>query len=159
MSNYRDKKPDKMGRKRRLSLDYDDHALSSMSYADLRNENFDHDPARMAVQPANVPSGDSLEDKLAYFKGKDENSQHHFFTQITVKEWDHCGDWFLEQFSSVVQRMKDSRQAKRQLVEQFESEIASREEMVRGKVESIDRTLKDLKQEGEGMMRGKDVDV
>jgi hypothetical protein len=146
-------------RKRRLSLDYDDAALHSMSYSDLHNEAFDHDPTRVAVQAATEPSGQSLEDRLVHYKDKDENGQHHFFTEISVPEWEACGDWFLEQFSEVVQKMKTRRQNKRKMVAAFESEIAAREKTVRVKVEMIDRTLGDLKREGDQMMQGRDRDL
>jgi len=154
-SSQRDKTT---SRKRRLSLDYDDAALHSMSYSDLRDQAFDYDPARVAIQAATVPTGEGLEDKLAYFKDKDENSQHHFFTQVSVREWDACGDWFLEQFEGVVRKMRARRQAKREMVATFEAEISEREKTVRTKVELIDRTLGDLKKEGDMMMEGRDVD-
>ena len=146
-------------KKRRLSLDYDDHALHSMSYSDLKKEVFDYDPARVAIQAAAVPTGECLEDKLAYYKTKDENAQHHFFTQVSVQEWETCGDWFLQQFSLVVNEMRSRRHAKRKLVADFEAEIADREKTVRSKVESIDRTLNELKKDGEVMMKGRDVDL
>ncbi len=156
-SSRREKKNE--NRKRRLSLDYDDHALHSMSYSDLKKELFDHDPARVAVRAATVPTGDSIDEKLAYYKDKDENSQHHFFTQIPVSEWEACGDWFLEQFTGVMQKMRARRHEKRTLVAAFEAEIAERENTVRTKVENIERTLDELKQEGEVMMRGREVEM
>jgi hypothetical protein len=44
-------------------------------------------------------------------------------------------------------------------VQQFEEEVAAREEAVRSKIEGIGRTLEELKQEGQTMMEGKEVDV
>lgn len=146
-------------KKRRMSLDYDDHMLHRMSYSELKNEAFDHDPARAAVQTAKPPSGDSLAEKLEHYKGQDENAQHHFFTQISVAEWDECGDWFLERFGEVVGRIKAARREKRKIVARFEEQISAREDIVRGRMENIERTLASLKQEGEGMMKGKEVDL
>lgn len=144
----------KMGRKRRNSLDYDDSMLHSMSYSDLRVEPFDHDPTRVVTQAATPPKL-SLEDRLVQHKNKDGNSQHRFFTEMSMREWDDCGDWFLTQFSELSNRIREKRQVKRKKVAEFETEIAEREEMVRAKMESIDRTLDKLKDDGEGMMRGK----
>ncbi|KAL1887578.1 hypothetical protein Sste5346_010132 [Sporothrix stenoceras] len=148
-------------RKRRHSPDYDDSMLHAMSYSELRDEPFDHDPARMAIhQPPTAPAKlATIEDRLVHFKGKDANSQHHFFTEMSVTEWDECGDWFLTQFAELSNKIREKRQAKRRRMADFEDEITEREKTVRHKAESIERTLGDLRHEGEGMMRGKVVDL
>ncbi|KAK3307594.1 extracellular mutant protein 11-domain-containing protein [Chaetomium strumarium] len=147
-------------RKRRQSLDYDDAELHGMSYADLHKQAFDFDPQAAALQQAAVPpAGGSIEERLEHYKSKGSMDQHEFFTRISIDEWDEAGDWFLAQFGSIMQRLKQARKAKRQLVQQFEDEIAAREEAVRSKIDGIGRTLEDLKQEGQTMMQGKDVDV
>jgi hypothetical protein len=149
----------KASKKRPRSLDYDDAELSKMSYSELRMQNFDFDPQTASMQAAVVPSGDSIESKLKYYKGQDSIAQHQFFTQLSVQDWELSGDWFLDEFSKVVQKMKNARQAKRRMIERFEGEISAREEAVRGKTEGIGRTLQELKQEGQNMMQGKDVDL
>ncbi|KAL1865428.1 hypothetical protein VTK73DRAFT_5242 [Phialemonium thermophilum] len=146
-------------RKRRLSLDYNDAELNAMDYDSLRQQAFDFDPQTAALQQTAVPTGDSLEDKLEHYKDKDSLEQHQFFTHISIQEWEDAGDWFLGQFSAVVQKMKEARKSKRAMIAKFEAEIAAREEAVRGKIEGIGRTLQELKQEGQNMMQGKDVDV
>ncbi|KAH8911469.1 hypothetical protein BR93DRAFT_342450 [Coniochaeta sp. PMI_546] len=144
---------------REASPDYNDAELNAMSYAELQKQDFDYDPQAAAMQQTSVPSGNSLEDKLTYYKDKDSLDQHHFFTQISIGDWEEAGDWFLDQFSSVVQKLKTARREKREMVAQFEKEINGREEAVRIKMEGIGRTLQELKQEGQNMMSGKDVDV
>ncbi|KAK4240358.1 extracellular mutant protein 11-domain-containing protein [Achaetomium macrosporum] len=147
-------------RKRRQSLDYDDAELHAMSYADLHKQAFDFDPQAAALQQTAVPpAGGSIEERLEHYKNKGSMDQHEFFTRISIDEWDEAGDWFLAQFGGIMQRLKQARKAKRQLVQQFEDEIAAREEAVRSKIDGIGRTLEDLKQEGQTMMQGKDVDV
>lgn len=130
-----------------------------MSYAELQKQDFDYDPQTAAMQQTSVPAGNSLEDKLAYYKDKDSLDQHQFFTQIPIGDWEDAGDWFLDQFSGIVQKLKKARKEKREMVAQFEAEINGREEAVRIKMEGIGRTLQELKQEGQNMMSGKDVDV
>ncbi|KJR87175.1 uncharacterized protein SPSK_01654 [Sporothrix schenckii 1099-18] len=154
----RDKKP---SRKRRHSPDYDDSVLHAMNYSELRDEPFDHDPARMAVRPPPAAPAKlaTMEDRLLHFKTKDANSQHHFFTDMSVNEWDECGDWFLTQFAELSNKIRAKRQAKRRRMADFEAEVAEREKAVRLKAESIERTLGDLRHEGEGMMRGKVVEL
>lgn len=147
-------------KKRRLSVDYNDQELLSMAYADLKNESFDHDPARSAVQRANTPSsGDTLVQKLSHYQNQDENSQHHFFTQLSVGEWDECGDWFLDRFGEMVGEIKSARREKRETVSQYENQISAREQVVRSRTEKIEQALTSLKHEGEGMMKGKDINL
>ncbi|KAK0701658.1 extracellular mutant protein 11-domain-containing protein [Lasiosphaeria miniovina] len=147
-------------RKRRHSLDYNDAELHAMSYSDLRGQEFDFDPQAAALQQqAALPAGGPIEERLEHYKRKGSLDQHEFFTRITVDEWDEAGDWFLEQFTSVVQNMKKARRNKRKLIQSFEGEVAAREEAVRVKIEGIGRTLEDLKQEGQTMMQGKDMDL
>lgn len=129
-----------------------------MSYNDLMKQDFDYDP-RTAVLQQTVPSGTSIEDRLEYYKDKDGLDQHQFFTQISIKEWEDSGDWFLEQFGGIIKKMKEARKNKRNIVSRFENEVAAREEAVRSKTEGIGRTLQELRQEGQTMMQGKDVDV
>ncbi|CAK7262446.1 hypothetical protein SEPCBS57363_000033 [Sporothrix epigloea] len=148
-----------IGRKRRQSLDYDDSLLHSMNYSELRDEPFDHDPTRVAVRAQAVPANLSMEDRLIHFQSKDANSQEQFFTEMPMQEWDECGDWFLSQFAELSNKIREKRQAKRRRMADFEAEISEREKTVRLKAESIERTLGDLRHEGEGMMRGKVVDL
>ncbi|EPE06047.1 hypothetical protein F503_02876 [Ophiostoma piceae UAMH 11346] len=148
----------KQNRKRHHSPDYDDSMLHSMSYSELRDEPFDHDPARMAVQAPAVPANLSIEDRLGHFKTKEATSQRHFFTEMSMHEWDESGDWFLEQFAALSNKIREKRQAKRRKIAEFEAEITERENTVRHKAESIERTLGDLRNEGEGMMRNRVVD-
>jgi hypothetical protein len=146
-------------RKRRQSLDYNDAELHAMSYSELRAQDFDFDPQAAALQQTTLPAGGTIEERLEHYRTKGSLAQHEFFTRLSMDEWDEAGDWFLEQFGGVMQRFKKARKAKRQLIQQFEAEIAAREEAVRAKIEGIGRTLEDLKQEGQTMMEGKDMDL
>ncbi|KAK4180841.1 extracellular mutant protein 11-domain-containing protein [Triangularia setosa] len=161
-------KPSTKSLKRRQSLDYNDAELHRMSYSDLRNEAFDYDPQAVAAieqqtavkqQQAPPHPGGNIEQRMEYYKNQGSLDQHQFFTRISVDEWDEAGDWFLGQFGAVVQKFKKARKDKRQLIAQFEDEIYTREEAVRGKIEGIGRTLEDLKHEGQTMMQGKDTDL
>ncbi|KAK4226190.1 extracellular mutant protein 11-domain-containing protein [Podospora fimiseda] len=146
--------------KRRMSLDYNDAELHAMSFSDLKNQAFDYDPQAAALQQTTiVPKNGTVEERMLHYKDKGSIDQHQFFTRMSVDEWDEAGDWFLEQFSNVVQKIKKARKAKRTLMTQFEEEISAREEAVRGKIEGIGKTLEELKQEGQTMMQGKDTDL
>lgn len=145
-------------KKRRRNIDYDDDMLQRMSFTDLQNEPFDHDPTRELVQSPAKPRADNLDDRLHFYRAKDENVQSQFFTQMSVRDWEDSGDWFLEQFGNIVDRMRGARQRKRKMVDDYEMEVSIREEAVRRKKESIDRKLSKLKQDGDAMMKGKEID-
>ncbi|KAK4159758.1 extracellular mutant protein 11-domain-containing protein [Cladorrhinum sp. PSN259] len=146
--------------KRRISLDYNDAELHAMSFSDLKKQAFDFDPQAAALQQTAIPpTGGTIEERMEHYKSKGSIDQHQLFTRMTVNEWDEAGDWFLEQFSNVVQKIKKARKTKRTLMTQFEEEISAREEAVRGKIEGIGKTLEELKQEGQTMMEGKDTEL
>lgn len=158
----------KESKKRRLSPDYNDADLHRMSYADLLQQDFDYDPQQAALQqPPRQPSAPlllnpeaaSLEDRLEFYQKQGGLDQHTFFTRMPMREWDEAGDWFLARFGDVVNRMREARKNKRKLVEAFETEISTREEAVRVKVEGIAKTLEDFKAEGRSMMEGKEMDL
>ncbi|KAI1377687.1 extracellular mutant protein 11-domain-containing protein [Hypoxylon crocopeplum] len=145
-------------KKRQYELDYDDGALAAMDYRELRNEAFDFDPAQAEAQSVIGPPRGTLPEKLDHFYDKDKASQKKFFTTMSVNDWETSGDWFLERFGEVMQRFKETRKTKRELIAGFENEIAERGEAVRNKMQGIDHTLAELKTEGEGMMIGKEFD-
>ena len=146
-------------KKRRHSPDYNDAELDAMSYSDLRKQDFDYDPQAAALRQTAVPVGGTIQDRLQHYMDTDDHlAQHSFFAKITVREWEDAGDWFMDQFTDVMQKMKTARKEKRSLMTQYEDEISAREEAVRGKIEGIEHTLDDLKQEGQTMMQGKDVE-
>ncbi|CAN8103005.1 unnamed protein product [Discula destructiva] len=144
--------------KRAHAIDYDDDALQSMSFEELRNEPFDHDPTREVPQSPAKPPVDNLRDRLKFYGGKDEGAQTQLFTQMSVRDWEDSGDWFLEQFGDIVRRMKEARQAKRRMADHFETEVSDRAEAVRSKKENIDRKLSKLKDDSFAMMKGKELD-
>ncbi|KAI0852993.1 extracellular mutant protein 11-domain-containing protein [Daldinia vernicosa] len=145
-------------KKRQYELDYDDGALAAMDYSELKDEVFDFDPAQAEAQSAIGPPRGTLPEKLDHFFDKDQESQMEFFSKMPVKDWEISGDWFLERFGEVMQRFREARQAKRTVIQDFENEIADRDEAVRSKIRTIDSTLAELKNEGEGMMNGKEFD-
>ncbi|KAK7928010.1 hypothetical protein PG985_005008 [Apiospora marii] len=145
-------------KKRHFEPDYDDGALAAMQYDDLKNEDFDHDPAQAESRSILLPRQGTLPDKLQHYLNKDQEAQATFFTSMPVGDWDDAGDWFLEKFGGVMNRLKEARQAKRQMMEDFENEVAEREDAVRNKMDGIDRTLVDLKSEGAKLMSRTDFE-
>lgn len=145
-------------KKRSFELDYDDSALAAMKYSELKNQDFDYDPAKAESHSAQRTAQGTLPEKLDHFLHKDPNAQSAFFTSMPVRDWDDSGDWFLERFGDIMHHLIDNRKNKRKLAEDFENEIAERETAVRTKMHGIDHTLSDLRNEGEGLMKGKELE-
>ncbi|KAI8153562.1 hypothetical protein K4K49_010206 [Colletotrichum sp. SAR 10_70] len=143
-------------KRRRGSCDYADDELAGMTYSELREQAFDDDPTKKSLKGIGPLTGDSLPAKLDHFQGQREADQKQFFMQMPVSDWERSGDWFLEQFSQITQKVKVARQNKRNMVEQFENEIATREEAVRLRAESIAKKLNQIKHKGEDMLADKE---
>ncbi|EFQ33155.1 hypothetical protein CGRA01v4_08808 [Colletotrichum graminicola] len=148
---------DKSRKRGRESCDYADDELKGMSYSQLREQPFDDDPARTSLRPMGPLTGDSLPVKIEHFRGQREADQREFFRQMTVSDWERSGDWFLEQFGQVAQKLKEARKSKRDMVDRFETEIAGREEAVRVRAENISKKLETIKHKGEDMLADKEV--
>ncbi|KAK2000662.1 hypothetical protein LX36DRAFT_654185 [Colletotrichum falcatum] len=148
---------DKSRKRGRESYDYADDELKGMPYSQLREQLFDDDPARTSLRPVGPLTGDSLPAKLEHFRGQREADQKEFFRQMTVSDWERSGDWFLEQFGQVAQKLKEARKSKRDMVDRFETEIASREEAVRVRTENISKKLDTIKHKGEDMLADKEI--
>ncbi|GKT92822.1 LOW QUALITY PROTEIN: hypothetical protein Ct61P_10672 [Colletotrichum tofieldiae] len=148
---------DKSRKRRRDSCDYADDELQGMTYSQLREQPFDDDPARTSLRPVGPLTGDSLPVKIEHFKGQREADQKEFFKQMTVSDWERSGDWFLDQFGQIAQKLKEARKNKRDMVDRFEGEIASREEAVRVRTENISKKLNKIKHKGEDMLADKEI--
>lgn len=135
-------------KRRRHSLDYEDNVLHEMSFEELRNQSFDVNPQAASAQNGSINSAATLEQRLARFENHGQYEQRKFFTGINIDEWEACGDWFVDRFGDIMKRMRDARRAKRQMIRQFEDEVAHREEAVRHRSEVIDEKLKTMKENG-----------
>lgn len=156
MSNGLSQKP-KDKKRRRGSPDYDDRALTSMSYTDLQRQPFDFDPSKVAEQNGSGIDADTLDARLEQARDVGESEQRHFFATMSINEWEESGDWFVDQFTDFMQRMKQARQNKRRIIQGFEYEAATREEAVRLRTEAIDRKLAKMKQDGQRVVEDKEI--
>ncbi|KAH6607703.1 hypothetical protein Trco_004016 [Trichoderma cornu-damae] len=149
-------------KRRRGSLDYDDMALSNMSYTELQREPFDFDPSKATTHIGLGGSAGTLGAKLEQYQHQSEKEQRFMFRSMTVDDWEEAGDWFADQFAEIMHKLREARRNKRRTMQEFEHEAASREEAVRQRTEAIDRKLTKMKQDGqrvvtpnEGLVRQK----
>ncbi|KAL7933618.1 extracellular mutant protein 11 domain-containing protein [Trichoderma chlorosporum] len=144
--------PPKDKKRRRGSLDYDDAALGAMSYADLQNEPFDFDPSKVTTQAVSGDTPEARAAKLEQGQRQTEKEQRLMFASMDTEDWEEAGDWFAEQFSEIMHKMRVVRRNKRKVIEGFEKEAASREEAVRQQTVAIDQKLGQMLQDGQRMM-------
>jgi hypothetical protein len=142
----------------RLDPDYGDDELRGMTYPQLKAQSWEDVPnapqlkVPKELQGRDVSLGEQIE---FYSKHGDETAQAEFFGSISTSEWEHAGDIFLEKFADLLKKFKDARQAKRNMVAQFEAEIEAREKAVRGKSDILEKEFKEMKASGESVLRGK----
>jgi hypothetical protein len=141
-------------KRRRPSPEYDDIALSSMSFTALRQQPFDFDPSKEEQKGTGV-NPDNVETKLDQFRHLGEKEQHDLFSNMSMENWETSGEWFVSEFSGIMQRLMEARKNKRRIIQDFEQEAADREEAVRLKTQSIDRKLSKMKQDGQRVVEDK----
>jgi hypothetical protein len=133
--------------------DYDPDTLDTMDYDQLKSESFDTDPRA----PAHSLSTDMLQkplvERLTFVQQNlDAGKQSEFFHALPTTEWEDAGDWFLDQFSSIIQRTKQARQKKRKLAQGFEDEIEKRHKHVSKKQHQVEDAMRKMQAQGEGLV-------
>jgi hypothetical protein len=133
--------------------DYNYEALTKMSYNELKDESFDTDPnAEPSVLPDNIAS-QPLGDRLAFARQNlDARDQANFFSSLPATEWEEAGDWFLDQFSSLIEQSRKARQKKRKLAHAFEDEVEQRHQHVAKRQQQVEDAMAKMKAQGEGLM-------
>jgi hypothetical protein len=141
-----------------VELDFDEEALSAMQYSQLRDQEFEDNPrANNAAIPQNdsLAADASVQERLQHYATRPTPEQIELLSRMRMNEWEESGDWFIERFTDLMSKLRDARKEKRQIAQQFEDEIAHREEEVRAKIDNLDGVMKDMKNGGEGVLRGK----
>jgi Extracellular mutant protein 11 len=139
-------------RKHEQELDYTPEALSKMSYSELASQPFDSNPNSL---PHSIGTSDMpLTQKLKAVSSQNSDDQTAFFSSLSINEWEDCGDCFASQFADILKRMKESRQAKRKVIAEFEREIGERSEMVKRNIEGVKGALGAMRAQGMGLLGG-----
>jgi hypothetical protein len=141
------------------TADYDDETLKGMQYSDLKSEDWDKDPNPKPFELPTELQGPNVElgDRIKYYAEKRDEELALFFEQLSTSEWEQAGDWLIDKFADLLKQLKNKKQEKRALVEQFEAEIEARENAVRAKSELLDKKFKEMKASGEDVLKGKMV--
>ncbi|KAI9836503.1 MAG: hypothetical protein M1837_003312 [Sclerophora amabilis] len=138
-----------------IELDFPPEVLQAMSYEDLKAQSFDNDPHASVPKLPPEHASSSLTSRLGYVATLDMSEQSKFCDSMSTMEWEEAGDWFLEQFSSMLVRMKEARREKRNVAAMFENEIEMRESRVRQKGKDIDKVLYSMRRGGQEVLSGR----
>jgi hypothetical protein len=130
--------------------DYDRSDLFKMDYDQLRSEDFDHIPRAVNSVLSEDMLQKPLADRLQHVRSSlNREDQSKFFGSLSAVEWEESGDWFLDQFSGIIDRAKKARQAKRKLAAGFEAEIERRHEHVSKKQRQVHEAMSTMKVQGQ----------
>jgi hypothetical protein len=133
--------------------DYEDDELFEMRYEDLKNETFDTKPHAEPHILSDDMRSKPLKDRLEYVqKSLDDSGQTKFLSSLPTNEWEDAGEWFLDQFKSLVGRAKRARQNKRKLAKEFEEEVGKRHDQVVKKRKTVDDALNQMQKKGTGLL-------
>jgi hypothetical protein len=135
-------------------MDYDATEVHGMDYHTLKIEVFDVDPNAEDFKFGSGLEDDTLSDTISALSRSQPADQVHFFRSLTIEKWEQAGDWFLDQFSDVVGKLKTVRQEKRKAARAFEDEIEGRYNAVGQKREQIDGALSEMRESGGKVLQG-----
>ncbi|KFY60492.1 hypothetical protein V496_05310 [Pseudogymnoascus sp. VKM F-4515 (FW-2607)] len=136
------------------SLDFDREMLIVMPYERLERQPFDEDPNQPKTSVAQG-SPKSLDERMELFKSKPAGERAEFLATLSIDEWEEAGEWLMKQFGSVMGRAADARRERRKIAAKFEDKLAARDAEVRKRADGVTASLKDLKNGGQDLLRGK----
>ena len=158
-NNNNNPPPSRTRKKRLFEADYPPEELRQKTFDSLQSEPFDHNPAAArALHPApesEAPTNASPEDKLAFLSRLSPSDRDAYFSNLTMDEWEDCGDVLVEHFGSLLKKMKDLRHARRKTAAVFEAELKRRHETVEMQSAELSRKLEEMRSGGAEVLRGR----
>lgn len=152
---------DPFTRKRARDLDYSPDHISSMTFEQLSNEPFDLVSDRPSVpQELSSGGGGDLATKMDFIfkKSKDDTAKliqrRGFFSSLSIEQYEECANLIIGRFGAIMSKLTDARQQRRRAAKEFEEEVATRGECIRGKTTVVSKSLCRLKRGGEEVVRG-----
>jgi Extracellular mutant protein 11 len=136
---------------KRKVLDYTPEELADMPYSKLQEESFDVDPCAQPLQfEAQLKS--TLQESLVSVRQLHTEEQKRFFASLPLTQWEEAGDWFLDQFSEVLNKFRAARKTRRQVAASLEAEISSRNQEVETRKRKLDEVMAEMKASGVGVL-------
>ncbi|KAE8403651.1 extracellular mutant protein 11-domain-containing protein [Aspergillus pseudonomiae] len=142
-------------KKRHIEPDYPPDILYQKSFAELQAEPFDHIPAAAPSPNATQETQPDPEDKIPYLMNLSDADRRTYFSNLSMNEWEDCGDQLIDQFTQVLTKMKDLRHARRKTAAVFEAEIRRRHESVEEQSSDLSKKLDGMRTGGAEVLRGR----
>jgi len=151
-----DSDPAARSKKRGLEPDYPPEVLYQKSFTELQAEPFDRSPSTTPVQPRPTPEPDTApEDKFFMLSNMPDLDRRNYFSTLSIDEWESYGDQLIDQFTNMLTKMKDLRQARRKTATIFEAELKRRHEMVEEQSREISDKMDVMRSGGAEVLRGR----
>lgn len=148
--------PTAPSKKRSLETDYPPDVLYQKSFTELQSEPFDRSPSTTPVQPTPAPEADMApEDKLPMLANMSDLDRRNYFSTLSIDEWESCGDQLIDQFTDMLTKMKDLRQARRKTAAIFEAELRRRNEVVEEQGHELSDKMEVMRTGGAEVLRGR----
>ncbi|KAK5676987.1 hypothetical protein LTS12_029485 [Elasticomyces elasticus] len=148
-------------KKRQLEADYPPSVLYQKSFAELQAEPFERSPpATTSTVPAQQSSSlhdheTGPEDRYALLVNLSEQDRRNYLSNLSMDEWESCGDVLLVHFSDMLTKMKDLRHARRRTAAIFEEEIRRRNDAVEEQSHDLSTKLDGMRSGGAEVLRGR----
>ncbi|KAE8371265.1 extracellular mutant protein 11-domain-containing protein [Aspergillus bertholletiae] len=142
-------------KKRHIEPDYPPDILYQKSFTDLQAEPFDHIPAATPSPNANQETQPNPEDKIPYLMDLSDADRRTYFSNLSMDEWEDCGDQLIDQFTQMLNKMKELRHARRKTAAMFEAEIRRRHESVEEQSSDLSKKLDEMRTGGAEVLRGR----
>ncbi|KAK4691056.1 hypothetical protein P7C71_g5866, partial [Lecanoromycetidae sp. Uapishka_2] len=147
-------------RKRARDLDYSPDQLSAMTFEQLSNEPFNHDPKGVETTLPEEVASSTLTEKLDYMlqlehSDSKDSQRRELLSSLPIEQYKECGDLIVGKFGNIITKFSDARQRRREITMRFEAEVAERDTRVRSKMGAVEKDLGRLKRRGENAVSGK----
>ncbi|KFY24229.1 hypothetical protein V491_02234 [Pseudogymnoascus sp. VKM F-3775] len=139
------------------AIDFDQETLYKMPYQKLRNQPFDEDPnqPKTPVTPPLTGHPKTIDERMEMFKSQPPGDRAEFLAALSIDEWEEAGEWLMKQFGIVMNKVAGARRKRRKIASEFEDKLAARDAEVRERTDGVTAALKDLKNGGQDLLRGK----
>lgn len=151
-------------KKRQLEADYPPSILYQKSFTELQAEPFERSPPATTSTNTNTISAQypsfhdhdsGPEDKYSLLVSLSEQDRRNYLSNLSMDEWEACGDVLLVHFSDMLTKMKDLRHARRRTAAIFEEEIKRRNDTVEKQSRDLSTKLDSMRSGGAEVLRGR----
>lgn len=132
----------------REDYDFPEEALQSMSFRTLKDQSFDCDPTRPAVELPEAVASSGLGEKLDHVRclrsnghATDIGSQTKFFESLSINEWEEAGDWIIEKLGENLKNLQKHRREMREETKKYEDEVEKRFTLIADTQETVKGVL------------------